>query len=225
MRVTFKVLDSLSLRPLGTRPSELPEDRLACLRAPASRGLPSSGLTGSDPDLRFSRGRRVRGAVPSGAAVGGILCFYRRCLALVRCSHTASHRHRTSNRQQPHTRGASAPPQHGVVFGDNAPARGDAVALWPAPGPTRGRGRGTRGRGTYVLDLVVAARPAAVIDDDARAGARACARPRGPARGARSLYRRFSGAISIYSMACGHGAAPGARTVHSSITLLLHDWR
>ena len=231
MRVTFKVLDSLSLRPLGTRPSELPEDRLACLRAPASRGLPSSGLTGSDPDRRFSRGRRVRGAVPSGAAVGGILCFYRRCLALVRCSHTASHRHRTSNRHNSLTvtRGASAPPQHGVVFGDNAPARGDAVALWPAPGPTRGRGRGARGRGTYVLE---SPRAVAALDGPPVRGrspaphmmTRARARPRTGAARDRYIFGFQAPFQFIHGMR-SRGGAGRAHGAQFAITLLLHDWR
>ena len=83
MRVTFKVLDSLSPAPWDAAirasrgPARMPP------RRPASRGLPSSG----DPDRSDSHGGGALGearclAVPrSGPAVGGILCFYRRCLA------------------------------------------------------------------------------------------------------------------------------------------------
>ena len=50
MRVTFKVLDSLSLRPLGTRPSELPDgtgSHASALRRPAVS--PRQGSRGRIP--------------------------------------------------------------------------------------------------------------------------------------------------------------------------------
>ena len=236
--MTFKVLDSLSPAPWDAAirasrgPARMPP------RRPASRGLPSSG----DPDRSDSHGGGALGearclAVPRWAAFYVFIdVAWRWCDV-----RTASHRHRTSNRQHgniaSHTRGVARPRRPNTVWFSEITRplarRGDAVALWPAPGPTRGRGRGARGRGTYVLE---SPRAVAALDGPPVRGpgpgspaphmmTRARARPRtGAARG--SLYLRFSGAISIYPW----HAVTGRRRARGdgaqfAITLLLHDWR
>ena len=173
--------------------------------------------------------------MPSGPAVGGILCFYRRCLALVRCSHslTSSSNFEQATWQYSLTRVARPCRPNTVWFSEITrplavtrsrsgplPVRPAAAGAARAAEAHTFSNRRVRSRRSTDPRCGRSAVPRAAHDDP-----RACATA--DRRGARSLYLRFSGDISIYPWhaVTGRRRARARCTLSSPSRCGLRDWR